>query len=120
MGGMGIAPVNRILAALFCQDCRMITVSILYPQTDDSTFDMDYYTSSHMPMFAGHLGDACQGWGVADVMGNDYHAMAWATVTSVEAFNAAMGEHGAEIMGDVANYTNVSPVLLLGEVVANH
>jgi uncharacterized protein (TIGR02118 family) len=98
---------------------RMITISILYPQSDGTTFDMDYYTTSHMPMFAQHLGDACQGWGVADVMGNEYHAMAWAVVSSAEAFQATMQEHGAEIMGDVANYTNTAPVMLMGEVVAN-
>ncbi|HUF97292.1 MAG TPA: EthD family reductase [Ilumatobacter sp.] len=97
----------------------MITVSILYPQSDGTTFDMDYYTSSHMPMLAEALGEACQGWGVADVMGNDYHAIAWATVTSADAFNATMKEHGAKIIGDVPNYTNVAPVMLMGEVVAN-
>lgn len=97
----------------------MITVSILYPQADGTTFDMDYYTNTHMPMLAKHLGEACQGWGVADVMGNDYHAMAWAVVTSADAFQATMQEHGAEIIGDVANYTNTAPVMLMGEVVAN-
>ena len=30
----------------------MISVVILYPQSDDTTFDMDYYTSKHMPLLA--------------------------------------------------------------------
>ncbi len=97
----------------------MITVSILYPQSDGTSFDMDYYATNHMPMIAKHLGDACQGWGVVDVIGTDYHAMAWAVVSSAEAFQAAMQEHGAEITGDVPNYTNTVPVMLMGEVVAN-
>lgn len=29
-----------------------IRVTFLYPKTDESTFDMDYYTSTHMPMLA--------------------------------------------------------------------
>lgn len=95
----------------------MIGVTILYPKSDDSTFDIDYYTNSHMPMFAGHLGDACQGWGVIAAKGNDYHAVGWAMVDSEEAFNTAMAAHGAEIIGDVANYTNVAPVLVVGDVV---
>lgn len=29
-----------------------ISVLVLYPKTDDSKFDMDYYKTSHMPMVA--------------------------------------------------------------------
>jgi uncharacterized protein (TIGR02118 family) len=93
----------------------MIAVTILYPQTDDSTFDMDYYTSSHMPMLAEAIGDACQGWGACSINNGKWAAMGWA-ITSQDAFDAAMAEHGAKIMADVANYTNVQPELLIGEV----
>ncbi len=94
----------------------MISVHILYPKTDDSTFDMDYYTSTHMPMLADALGDACKGWGASSMSGGNWAAVGWATVESQDAFNAAMGEHGAKIMADVANYTNVAPEMLIGEV----
>lgn len=93
----------------------MIVVTILYPRTDDSTFDMDYYTSTHMPMFAGALGDACESWGAAAVPAGKWAAIGWASVTSQDAFNAAMAESGAKIMGDVPNYTNVQPELVIGE-----
>jgi uncharacterized protein (TIGR02118 family) len=94
----------------------MIAVTILYPQTDESTFDIDYYTGSHMPMFADALGDACQGWGAATINNGKWAAMGWAMVTTQDAFNGAMAEHGAKIMGDVANYTNVQPELIVGEI----
>lgn len=94
----------------------MIAVTILYPRTDDSTFDMDYYTGTHMPMLADALGDACTGWGAAAIGDGKWAAMGWATVESQDAFNAAMAEHGAKIMGDVPNYTNVQPELLVGEI----
>ena len=94
----------------------MLSVTILYPRTDDSTFDMDYYTSSHMPMLAESLGDACQGWGAASIAEGKYAAIGWATVTDRESFNAGMAAHGAKIMKDVPNYTNVQPELLVGEV----
>ena len=94
----------------------MISVVILYPKSDDSTFDMDYYSGSHMPMFAESLGDACQGWGVSGPAAK-YHAVGWVMVTSQDAFDAAMAEHGGKIIGDVANYTNVQPELVIGEVV---
>ncbi len=93
----------------------MISVHILYPKTDDSTFDMDYYTSTHMPMLADALGDDCTGWGASST-GGKWAAIGWANVSSKEAFDAAMAEHGAKIMGDVANYTNVQPEMLIGDV----
>jgi uncharacterized protein (TIGR02118 family) len=36
---------------------------------------------------------------------------------SVEGFQAAMQEHGAEILGDIANYTDIAPVVQVSEVV---
>lgn len=95
----------------------MIGVTILYPREEGSTFDIDYYTNSHMPMFAGHLGEACQAWGVIAADGPQYHCVGWAMVDSADAFNSAMAEHGAEIIGDVPNYTTVTPTLIVGNVV---
>jgi uncharacterized protein (TIGR02118 family) len=93
----------------------MLVVTILYPRTDDLTFDMDYYVGTHMPLFAEVLGDACQGWGAASIAAGKYAAMGWATVSSKQAFDAAMAEGGARVMADVPNYTNVQPELLVGE-----
>lgn len=94
----------------------MIVITILYPRTDESTFDMEYYTSTHMPMLSDALGDAGHGWGAAAFDDGKYAAMGWAVADSKDAFDAAMAEHGAAIMGDVANYTNVQPELLVGEI----
>jgi uncharacterized protein (TIGR02118 family) len=96
----------------------MIAVTILYPKTDDSTFDMDYYVATHMPLFADVLGDACVGWGAVSVTSGKYAAMGWATVTSQDAFNAAMASGGAKVMADVPNYTNIQPELIIGDVTA--
>jgi len=93
----------------------MISVHILYPKTDDSTFDMDYYCATHMPMLADALGDACKGWGASST-GGEFAAVGWAMVESREALDGALKEHGAAIMADVPNYTNVAPQMLIGEV----
>lgn len=90
---------------------------ILYPKSDDTTFDMDYYATKHMPMLADALGDDCHGWGVQASHGDQYHCIGWATVSNMEAFGAAMNVHGAAIMGDVPNYTNVRPTLVTGDVI---
>lgn len=95
----------------------MIRVTFLYPRTDESTFDMDYYTSTHMPMLAAALGDDCQSWGADKITSGPYEAIGWALVSSAEAFGAAMAEKGAEIRADVANYTNMRPDVVMGDVV---
>ena len=61
-------------------------------------------------------GEDCQSWGAATIADGKYAAIGWAAVTSQDAFNAAMGTHGAAIMGDVPNYTNVAPEMLIGEI----
>ena len=97
----------------------MLTITILYPRADDVTFDMDYYNATHMPMLAAALGDDCHGWGSATVAHGKYVAMGWAMATDQAAFDKAMGEHGAATMGDVANYTNAGPEMIIGEAVGS-
>ena len=69
----------------------MIRVTFLYPKTDESTFDMDYYTSTHMPMLTAALGDDCQSWGADKITSGPYEAIGWALVSSAEAFEARAG-----------------------------
>jgi uncharacterized protein (TIGR02118 family) len=95
----------------------MNRVTILYPTTEGASFDLDYYTTSHMPMLAEKLGDHCKGWGVDKVVSGPFEAIGWALVDDMDGFNGAMKEHGAEIMGDVANYTTIQPTLVIGDVV---
>lgn len=100
-----------------------IKVSVLYPNGEGKTFDMDYYCNKHIPMAAGLLGDAVlsatveHGLGGAEpdspapflAMGNLYFA-------SLESFQNSFGPHAAQIMGDVPNYTNIEPVIQISEV----
>lgn len=54
--------------------------------------------------------------GAVTVKAGPWAAIGWATVETGEALNAAMAEHGKAIMGDVANYTNVAPEMIIGDV----
>ena len=101
----------------------MIKVHILYPNNPGVRFDMPYYTDRHMPMVAARIGAACTGFTVdaglaSGVPGQPapYVAVGALLVTSVEAFGAAMAQHGAEIMGDVPNYTDAQPVIQISDV----
>ncbi len=97
-----------------------VIVTVVYPQTEGSTFDADYYPK-HLDLCVKHWGSGLKrAEGIKGLPGPDgskppYHMIAILEFESQEAMGAAMGGPGtAEIMGDVANYTNVQPVTLIG------
>ena len=93
----------------------MIRVSVLYPSGDDATFDHDYYKNTHVPL-------AAKAWNVgAEIdkgLDGPYVAAVHFFFESMEQFQAAMGspDTGA-VMADVPNYTNITPVMQVSEVV---
>ena len=103
----------------------MICVSIIYPNNPDSTFDRAYYVEKHLPL-AGRLFGA-YGLTKAEVLNGKpgldgskpaYHVMANLYFDSVESAQNALAKHGAEVMADIPNYTNVQPLVYVGEVSA--
>jgi uncharacterized protein (TIGR02118 family) len=93
----------------------MIRVSVFYPKTDGASFDHDYYRDSHVPL-------ACSTWGVAAEidkgLNGPYEAAVHFTFDSMEAMGAAMAHEGTgAIMADVANYTTITPVMQVSEIV---
>ena len=101
----------------------MIQVAVLYPRTEGAKFDMDYYCSKHMPMVQERCGDALRAMTVVEGMSGGMSgqpsanvAVGTLTFDSLQAFQAAMGPHMGEIMGDIPNYTDITPVLEISEV----
>ena len=101
----------------------MVKVSVFYPNTAGSTFDMQYYVNQHMPMVQQKLGPALKGVFVEHGLGGGvpgsappYVAMGHLMFDSVEAFQQAWAPHAAAIVGDVPNYTNVEPTIQVSEV----
>ncbi len=99
----------------------MIKVSVMYPKEDGATFDMAYYTNSHMPMVEQKLGGALRGLAIdqgIEIPGAPlvYLAMGHLMFDSLEAFQSAMSTHGPAMMADIPNYTNSRPVIQVSEV----
>jgi uncharacterized protein (TIGR02118 family) len=103
----------------------MIRVSILYPNTPGSRFDLRYYVDEHMPMsiklLSAHPG--FQGVSVERGLGGaapgstaTYVAACHFLFTAVDDFLAAFMPHMAELQGDLPNYTDVQPVIQINEV----
>lgn len=102
----------------------MIKVSVLYPKTTNSSFDMEYYRSTHMPMVKQKLGDTCKDVrielglaGGAPGQGPVYAAMGHLYFDSVDAFQGAFGPHAEVIMADIGNFTNVDPIVQISDVI---
>ena len=103
----------------------MIKVSVYYPYSDGATFDMDYYSTKHIPMVRERVGDACKGAlvetglaGGAPGQPPSFIAVGNLLFDSVEDFQNSFGPHAAEIMGDIPNYTAITPIIQISDVVS--
>ena len=102
----------------------MIKVTVMYPYTEGARFDHDYYRDRHMPMVKARLGRACAYYtvdkglaGMAPGAPPAFVAMCAFICDSVESYQAASQEHRTEILSDIANYTDIAPVIQFSEVV---
>ena len=101
----------------------MIKVSIMYPNTAGSMFDMKYYCETHMPMVRQKLGEALKGVAVDQGIGGEepgspapYLALCHLLFDSVEAFQTSFAPHVQEFEADIPNYTNTQPTIQISEV----
>jgi uncharacterized protein (TIGR02118 family) len=102
----------------------LIKVSVMYPFAEGKTFNMEYYETKHMPMVAAFLGPNLVKYtiekGLASGIPNQplpYMAIGIFYVKSLEDYQAAIGPNRDAIRADIANYTNIAPVILVSEVV---
>jgi uncharacterized protein (TIGR02118 family) len=102
----------------------MIKVSVMYPNQPGARFDHDYYRDKHMPLVQERLGAACRFYTVDKGLAGGapgepptYIAMCHIYCDSPEAFSTAFTPHAKEILGDIPNYTDLSPVIQISEVV---
>jgi uncharacterized protein (TIGR02118 family) len=101
----------------------MIKVSVMYPYAQGKKFNLDYYLKNHMPMVAEKLGGALKKMSVDSGVGGgtpgsspSFVAMGHLYFDSQDAFNTSFGPHTQEIMGDIPNYTDITPTIQVSEV----
>ena len=102
----------------------MVKITIMYPNGEGKTFDMDYYSSKHMPMLANLFGDALKRYEIdKGISGRTpeeplpFLAIGYLFFESVSAYNAAFGPNAKKILGDIPNYTNIQPRVQISEVI---
>lgn len=101
----------------------MVVVSVLYPSLQGSRFDHAYYRERHLPLVRKLLepsglrsltyfiptGEASQA---------PFRLIAELRFDTMEMTDAALRAHGSTTQVDIANFTDVSPVIVIGEEVA--
>jgi uncharacterized protein (TIGR02118 family) len=102
----------------------MIKVSVMYPNKPGSHFNHEYYRDKHMPMVKKLMGSSLKSYTVDKGLAGGapgapatYMGMGHLFCDSVESFNAGFGPHAKEILADIPNYTDASPVIQISEVV---
>jgi uncharacterized protein (TIGR02118 family) len=103
----------------------MIVVSVMYPASAGAKFDMDYYRDTHIPLVDARWTDCglreakvLLGTGAPGGRPATYSVIALLTFDSAADFDQAVARHGAEIIGDIAKFTNVQPVIQVNDVMA--
>jgi uncharacterized protein (TIGR02118 family) len=96
---------------------------VLYAGGEGKTFDMDYYVTKHMPMIGELCGPACRSIAIDQGLGGrapgspaPFVAMGHMLFDSLADFQSSFGPHAPTIRADVANYTNIEPLLQISEV----
>ncbi len=107
----------------------MVKISILYPNAPGARFDFDYYANTHMPRsidllsrHPGYQGVSVERGvgGAAPGSGPEYIAMCHFQFRSAEDFLEAFMPHAPELQGDIANYTDVAPIIQINDVLISH
>jgi uncharacterized protein (TIGR02118 family) len=102
------------------------TITVLYENLDDATFDLDYYLAKHMPLVAEKFKPfGIKGWRVLKAVGAPsggkplYSIVATLEFDTPDQFKAAVAAEGGPVFGDVPNFSNKDPVVVIGELVGS-
>jgi uncharacterized protein (TIGR02118 family) len=100
----------------------VIRVAIMYPNTEESFFDMDYYLEHHMPLLAELLGSDLERYEIDEgVSGGTpaqpppYAALGFLYFADEDALRS-LGKSGPELMADLPNFTDVQPVIQISQI----
>ena len=102
----------------------MYRISVLYPNEPGSRFDHDYYLNVHFPLALRLL----KSYGITRIemdrvvegidpsVPSPWHCIGQIYCESIEGFRQGYADHGAEISGDVPNYTSVRGTVVISEI----
>jgi uncharacterized protein (TIGR02118 family) len=96
----------------------MIILSVLYPKTTESKFDVDYYLETHIPLVRSRWSgmglqkvDLIHGAAALDGGMPTYEVIGQLTFESEESLGRALRQYGSEIIADIPKFTDVQPII---------
>ena len=100
----------------------MFKVTVLYPNGEGKTFNMDYYTKKHMPLMAKffNLKIYAIDKGIAGRGPNEpvpFLAIGYLYFDKLSDYENARALHAEEIKADFPKYTNITPLIQISEVI---
>lgn len=102
----------------------MIKVTVLYPNGEGKKFDMNYYANKHIPLVQHLFGDAMKGASIdkgvssgTQAMPVPYLAIGYLYFENISAYEDGLKPNLEKILVDIPNYTNITPVIQISEVV---
>lgn len=100
-----------------------VSMQVIYPVIDGTTFDHDYYRDTHMQLVRDHMGEHIKSMVITKGLagGPDTPPGFFAVATFVFEDQQTMGtalSKAGPVQADVVNFTNTQPAILIGEVVA--
>jgi uncharacterized protein (TIGR02118 family) len=105
----------------------MIKVSVMYPNSPGVRFDHDYYRDKHLPLIKSRMGAGLEYYTIDKGLSGGkpgtpatYVAACHLMCDSLETYRASFGPHAVEINGDIRNFTGVTPVVQISEVVVEN
>lgn len=101
-----------------------VSVQVIYPVSEGTTFDFGHYADTHMRLCQEIMGPHLKAMVVTKGTGGGapgsapgYHAVATFVFEDEAARSAALAKT-APLGADLANFTNVTPHFLIGDVIA--
>lgn len=97
---------------------------VMYPKTANSQFDMAYYLDKHTPLVQERLAsmglvgvDMREGLAGGTPGSPPQYAMITnLTFNTMEELQNSLATHGAELLGDIPNFTDVAPMTQVCQV----
>jgi uncharacterized protein (TIGR02118 family) len=107
------------------EETSMIRISVLYPDKEGARFDHAYYAQKHMPLVKQRLAGSglvrleidkgLAGGGPGTPA--PFVCVGHLYFNALGDFQKGIEAHGAELMGDIPNYTDIQPVIQISEIV---
>lgn len=99
-----------------------LSLQVLYPTEDNTTFDHDYYTSKHVPIVVENMGPHIDKTHIVKGLagGPDtpagFHVIATMIFTDQDSLDAALAAAGPAL-ADIPNFFSGQPQMLIGEAI---